>query len=284
MITIFSCPKPFKGHISIIQRNAIQSWKLLDPTLDIILFGDDEGTAQIAKQFGIRHISNIEKNECGTPLISDIFRQAQVYAKFDTCCYVNADIILLHDFILTVKQVRSKLDSFLIVGQRWDVQIDDLISFDNNWESKLWRYSKKYGSLHPKYGIDYFIFRGQFLNNLLPFAVGRPIWDNWVLFHAASQHIVIINASKSIRAIHQNHDYSHIVDGNGKTYYGKEACQNASLLPNSSNRLRINDANYALIFGFFIPNFFLNLFDDLKYFLIKKTIHFRNLLKKSIES
>ncbi len=33
MITIFAIPKPFKGHIDVIQRNAIQSWTKLSPLL-----------------------------------------------------------------------------------------------------------------------------------------------------------------------------------------------------------------------------------------------------------
>ena len=53
MITIFTIPKPFKGHINTIQRNAIQSWMQLKPECEIILFGDDYGVSDIAKEFGL---------------------------------------------------------------------------------------------------------------------------------------------------------------------------------------------------------------------------------------
>jgi len=56
VITIFAMPKPFHGHIEIIQRNAIQSWMRLDPGVELILFGDEHGTAGVCKEFGLRHV------------------------------------------------------------------------------------------------------------------------------------------------------------------------------------------------------------------------------------
>ena len=81
MMTIFSIPKPFKGHINTIQRNAIQSWLQLYPKCEVILFGDDEGVAETAVEFGILHIPEIEKTELGTPLLSSAFDSAQKIAK-----------------------------------------------------------------------------------------------------------------------------------------------------------------------------------------------------------
>ena len=59
MLTIFATPKPFRGHIAVIQRNAIRSWTLLRPACEIILMGNDEGTAEIAAEFGVRHVPEI---------------------------------------------------------------------------------------------------------------------------------------------------------------------------------------------------------------------------------
>jgi len=44
MLTLFALPKPFRGRNGIIQQNAIRSWTLLEPTPEIILFGDEFGT------------------------------------------------------------------------------------------------------------------------------------------------------------------------------------------------------------------------------------------------
>ena len=52
MITFFSTPKPFRGHIGVIQRNAIQSWRLTHPDAEVILFGDEAGAAEVARRAG----------------------------------------------------------------------------------------------------------------------------------------------------------------------------------------------------------------------------------------
>src|SRR5207244_10609033 len=98
MLTIFSTLKPFKGHIGIIQRNAIASWALLHPRPEIILFGNEEGTAEAAMDIGALHVSQVARNEFGTPLLNDLFQKAEQLASHQTLCYVNADILLLDDF------------------------------------------------------------------------------------------------------------------------------------------------------------------------------------------
>ncbi len=100
MLTIFTVPKPFRGHIGVIQTNAIQSWVLLRPECETILFGNEEGTAEVASMFGIRHFPDIERNEYGTPLVSSVFGIAQDIASHQLLCYVNADIMLTSDFLV----------------------------------------------------------------------------------------------------------------------------------------------------------------------------------------
>jgi hypothetical protein len=79
MIALFTIPKPFRGHVAVIQRNAIQSWLQLKPACEIILFGDEEGTAEIAGEMAVRHVPEIKRNEYGTPLVNDIFYKALVH-------------------------------------------------------------------------------------------------------------------------------------------------------------------------------------------------------------
>ena len=63
MLTIFTIPKAFNGHIDIIQRNAIKSWTLLEPKCQVILAGDDEGTDLAARDLGVEHIAKLTRNE-----------------------------------------------------------------------------------------------------------------------------------------------------------------------------------------------------------------------------
>ena len=98
MFTMFAIPKPFRGRINIIQRNAILSWKLLHPGIEVILFGEEEGTAEVCRELALRHEPYVECNEFGTPLVNYLFCRAQQIARHDWLCYSNCDIIYTSDF------------------------------------------------------------------------------------------------------------------------------------------------------------------------------------------
>ena len=74
------------------------SWTRLSPRPEILLFGDEEGTAEIARELGLRHFPEVARNEFGTPLLDDLFRQAEQHASTPLLGYVNGDIILTDDF------------------------------------------------------------------------------------------------------------------------------------------------------------------------------------------
>ena len=40
MITFFTIPKPFEGHIGTIQRNALASWTKVDSAGQVLVLGD----------------------------------------------------------------------------------------------------------------------------------------------------------------------------------------------------------------------------------------------------
>src|SRR5688572_4817815 len=104
-ITLFSAPKPFTNpHIAMIQRNAIKSWTLLEDA-EVILLGNESGIAETAKEFNIKHFANVKTNENGTPLISSMFEIARENSNSDLLCIINADMVLMKDFVETAKQV-----------------------------------------------------------------------------------------------------------------------------------------------------------------------------------
>ena len=245
MFTIFTIPKAFHGHIGIIQTNAIRSWVLLHPECEVILLGNDEGTAEIALQLGIRHISEVESNEYGTPLISSIFGIAQDIASHQLVCYVNADIILMSDFLKAVRQVQRR--PFLLVGQRWDLDLKKPVDFDKpDWESYLQARVAEQGKLHPSTGIDYFAFPRGLYRNVPPFAVGRGGWDNWLIYQARHLKVPVIDATKAVIAIHQNHDYAHHPGGKAGVWKGPEIKRNIELMGGIDHGLTLNYATFLL--------------------------------------
>ena len=248
MLTFFSTPKPFRGRVGIIQRNAIQSWKMLHPEAEVVLFGDEEGAAEATRQFGIRHEPHVERNVHGTKYLRSIFERAQQCASFDLLCYVNCDILLLSDFRVALERVRSLHAAFLMAGQRWDADITSPLDFHRpDWEACLRAQAMQANRQRPPQWIDYFVFKkGLFLNNIPPFVIGRPGWDNWLLWFARASGAVVVDASAVVLAVHQNHDYSYHPEGEKGVWEGEEAQQNYALLRGSKYVRTLENATHRL--------------------------------------
>lgn len=246
MLTIFSCPKPFRGHVNITQRNAIKSWLLLEPKPDIILLGNDEGVSEAAREFHIRHIPNVACNEFGTPLINSLFEEAEKAASSLFMCYVNADIIFLQDFMDGIKMVQKEIPNALMVGRRWNVGIREPIEFDENWQQTLESFVKRNGKLYPYFAIDYFVFPKNGLGRLPPFAIGRPAWDNWVIYKACSSGMAVVDMTKMVTVVHENHDYSHHPEGWKGAMKGDESKRNIALAGEVAHVHSLLDATHYL--------------------------------------
>src|SRR5690348_16180649 len=103
MLTLFTTAKPFVGHSAIIQRNALKSWTLLHPNVEVILFGDDLGAAETARELKLRHEPFVRRSERGSKRLDYMFSTARAIAHHDILCYVNCDIILMDDFFARIK-------------------------------------------------------------------------------------------------------------------------------------------------------------------------------------
>lgn len=247
MLTIFALPKPFRGHIDMIQRNAINSWLRLEPPCQIILFGDEEGTADVAREFGVLHVSQIAKNEYGTPLVSDLFEQARQLSNAEIICYVNSDIILLDDFVKATEIVGQEKRDFLIVGQVWNLELREQLSFDqSDWEFQLRHLLEQEGEIREVWATDYFTFSRDLYTDIPPFALGRAFFDNWLIWRARNLKTTVVDATHFVTAIHQKHDYSHVSGGQNWAHHGEEAMQNINLAGGLSRRYSILDATHYL--------------------------------------
>ncbi len=214
ILTIFTAPKPFTNpHIAAIQRNALANWRELGDDAAVIVLGDEVGAAEATGQFGARHIPDVPRNREGTPLVSGLFDLARQHSDSPLLAYVNADILLLPDFIHTARTVMETQRRFLLVGQRWDLDVTAPLSFDTGWEAALRERARKQGRLHPPAGSDYFIFPRDAFREMPDFAIGRAGWDNWMIYWARRMGWATIDATRDIFIIHQNHDYSHLPGG-----------------------------------------------------------------------
>jgi hypothetical protein len=213
-LTIFSAPKPFTNpHIRTIQRNAIQSWKALGPDVQVILIGQEEGMAETAAEFGVMHLPEVRRNSSGTPLVSSIFELARQACGSPLLAYINADILVLPDFLESARQAASLKLEFLLVGQRWDLDVRTPLDFDRGWLARLQTDLSARGRLHTRGGSDYFIFPRTCFQVIPDFAIGRAGWDNWMIYEARRRGWACVDATRSIQIIHQDHDYSHLPQG-----------------------------------------------------------------------
>jgi len=210
LLTLFSAPKPFTDpHIAMIQRNAIKSWTLL-PDVEVILLGEEEGLADAAKELGVKHLANAARNESGTPLISSMFQLARENSNSELLCIINADMILMPDFVEAVQQVKSQKSNFVLLSQRWDLDVIAPLDFSGDWDNGLQSMVNGQGQLHRPAGSDFFLFPKSCYQDIPDFIIGRAGWDNWMIYKARTEKWSVIDCTPSVMIVHQNHDYSHL--------------------------------------------------------------------------
>jgi hypothetical protein len=216
LITLFSAPKPFTDpHIATIQRNAIHSWILL-PDVEVIILGEETGLAKAVRELGVKHLPNVAHNESGTPLISSMFqlaRDASERSHSDLLCIVNADMLLMPDFVEAAKWAVKLKDKFVLLSQRWDLDVTTALDFSGDWVNHLRSTVHSQGQLHRPAGSDFFLFPKSRYTDIPDFAIGRAGWDNWMIYKARQQKWPVIDCTPSVMIVHQNHDYGHLPGG-----------------------------------------------------------------------
>ncbi len=248
-LTIFTAPKPFSdAHIATIQRNAIQSWQHLDPEVEVLLVGDEPGMAEVAAAYGLRQLCEVRRSESGAPLVSSIFALARQASQAPLLAYLNADILLLPDFVEATRQVKSQVERFLVIGQRWDLDVQSLLDYSPGWDVRLREDVQRRGRLHMPAGSDYFIFPHDLFGEIPDFTIGRAGWDNWMIFQARQQGWPVIDATPSIMVIHQDHDYRHLPGGRPH-YEHPESQVNQALAGGSANLYMVLDSDRQLVNG-----------------------------------
>jgi FkbM family methyltransferase len=246
VLTIFTTAKAFRGHSAVIQRNAFVSWRALRPAAEVIVFGDDEGAAEICAELGFRHVPDVATSSGGTPIVSDMFAQARELATGKHLCFVNADIILPPQTTEAIDRVAAVEARFLLVGRRIDVSVESLLDLGSaDWYAKLWSRAQRTGTQRGDLCIDWFAFNRDLLADMPPFAVGRTRYDNWMIWKAADEGAAVVDATPFLAVLHQDHDYGHIA-GSLNAWEGPEARRAEELLGHWSHYHSIAHATKVL--------------------------------------
>ncbi len=248
MLTIFTTPKPFRGHIGVIQRNAIRSWTLLHPDIEIILFGDEEGTGEVCAKHSLCYEPYVERRTpTSPPYLNYLFTRAQKLARHDALCYVNCDIVLMSDFRKAVERVSRGRKRFLMAGQRWKIDVTEPLDFDRpGWQEELRHAVRERGAQSSVGEIDYFVFSKGLFREIPPLVIGRACWDQWLMWKARREGACIIDSTSAVLAVHQNHDYSLHPDGMEGVFGGEEAKRNLELAGGGRHRRMLVDSTHRL--------------------------------------
>ena len=246
-LTILAVPKAFHGHIGVIQRNAIASWTRLKPRPEIRLYGTESGMAECAAELGVRHETQIARNEFGTPMLPDLLARSREFTKTSLLCYVNSDIILLQEFLDAMTFVQKKFSQFLGVAHRLNIDLDEPIDFACGGEEKLRREVMPKGAAGNPTAIDFFVFPPIAYVNVPQLALGRAWFDQWLIKDARMRKIPVVDVTRVAQAIHQNHEYLHIAGGQQGAYWGEEARRNLTIYGGVPHAYTLLDASHELL-------------------------------------
>lgn len=246
MLTLFTTAKPFRGHSAVIQRNALRSWKLLHPGVEVILFGEDEGAAEVCSELGLRHELSIIVNPSGTKRLDSIFGRAQEMASHNLICYCNCDIVLTQDFRQALEHLLNWRSRFLMVGRRWDTDVTAPIDFARaHWEKETAALARSAGIQRGYHNIDYFLFPRGLYTQIPALVIGRIGWDPWLVGKAHALGVPVVDVSERVCAIHQNHDYGYHPQGMTGVWQDEEARRNGELA-RGIRPMTIEDAPWRL--------------------------------------
>jgi len=246
VLTLFTAPKPFTDpHISRIQENTLRNWRALGDDIEVVVIGDEPGIAEVCHSLGIRHLPDVRCNQKGTPLISSIFDLARGVNDSPFLAYFNADILILPGLIESLEIIANEKKQFLAVGQRWDLDVEEPLSFVGGWDEELRKKVRENGKLHGQTGSDYFMYPRECFKDIPDFAVGRAGWDNWMIFHARWQHWAVVDLSEAVTIVHQNHDYGHL-PGGIKHFYQPETAENVRMAGGRRTIFKLSDATHEV--------------------------------------
>src|SRR5579863_3155498 len=250
MLTIFSTAKPFQGRAEIAQRNALRSWTLLHPDCEVILFGNESGTHEVAAECRIRHIPDVLHSEKRSTRLDYIFARAQEIARYDRLCYVNCDIIFPRSFLEAVNKVAGWSPQFLVIGRRWDSPVTRALDFEaRDWESRLREFAMRSGKQQLGYASDFFAFSRGLYKDMPRVVVARTHWDHWMVWKARSMNVPVVDVTADVLAVHQNHDFAYHPDGLAGIKADAESKRNRALAGGQLHLYTIDHATHRLIEG-----------------------------------
>ena len=118
-----------------------------------------------------------------------------------------------------------------MMGRRWDTNITEPWDFNQaEWDRELRSVALSTGRLNGPSWVDYFCFsRDLYYGKMPPFLIGRDGWDPWLIWFARNSEVPLVDVSRAVIAVHQNHDYAYLKRGPAAIHKEKEISYNLNL-------------------------------------------------------
>ncbi|MDP2877042.1 MAG: hypothetical protein Q8O00_12720, partial [Holophaga sp.] len=105
------------------------------------------------------------------------------------------------------------------------------------------------GKFYSPWGIDYFVFPRHLYTQVPNFTIGRPAWDNWMVYQAKAEGRPVVDLSPMLAAVHQNHDFNHLPGGEATYRNGSESLANRQMAGGYFHLLNLEDATHVALQG-----------------------------------
>ena len=236
---VFTTCKPFQGEFAVLQRNAILTWRKLG--LEVLIIGDEPGTAEIADEAGCHHVEAVERNSNGIPYIHSLFQIAHDFSDHTNLCFINSDILLSSptcDGIQQFLRQASSLGNYLFVTRRRSLPLlQDIHDKPAPWTQLLEEKDNTSGVWDPPFAIDVFMFNKGWLKEIPRMTVGRAGWDNWMLQNARDCGAAVVDGSYDCPVYHPTHGYAPGAGGLDAVTIGPQAAENRQSLNLAGGRI-----------------------------------------------
>jgi hypothetical protein len=202
VLTIFTHPKAFRGRTATIQRNALGSWLLLHPDVQIILFGDAVGAQEVAWEFGLHYEESPELTARGAIRLDYMLATALRRARHDVLCYLPCDTLLLPEFCSAFNRVEALYREFVMVGRSHTLDSDAWDDLDSHTELKP--RCERLAASTRRAELGYLVFsRGCFQSGIAALSSDTPAAMNWLLRKAIAEKLAVVDASQMAVAVQQ---------------------------------------------------------------------------------
>jgi hypothetical protein len=190
-----------------IYHNTLRIWSLLKPEVRTVVFcsPEDQEAINAVKKYG-HTVEMVPKTFNNIPVLRSMFIAAKAKYNSTFYGYANGDILFTESLVKTLRTLNMYKDNIifkqiLVVGRRHNHLIENKTLETLEQVQNCSQFAHGFTSDAQ----DYFITtRDGFPWEDIPdLVVGRPGYDNWLVATAIRQNITVVEATRTLLAIHQ---------------------------------------------------------------------------------